>query len=161
MVYQFVRTALMMSAVALAIGHTSLATAQNASSDPRFGKPQQQRQAPPQARPQPPAQRPPVIVQQARPQIVQQARPQPQYSAPRRVEERRRGPDGRAIAGGIAAGVIGGIIINEAVRSRRYRSEEVEIIEDAPPPPSCSRLADLCDDGERWACKRLNRECDE
>ena len=37
----------------------------------------------------------------------------------------------------------------------------VVIIEEDAPRMSCGRLADLCDDGERWACRRFDRDCDE
>ena len=141
--------------LALALASLAIVPASGASAQetkPGQGQPQK-RQAPaqPQARPQ--AARPPVV--------VQQSRPQPQYQRPApRKDERRRGPDGRAVAGGVAAGVVGAIILNEAVRGSRRR--EVEIIEDDEPPRmSCRRLADLCDDGERWACRRFSRDCED
>lgn len=60
-----------------------------------------------------------------------------------------RGGRGVGIGLGVAAGVAGLLIISEAARADGYRRG-----------PSCRRLIDRCDDGERWACRRFHRECE-
>lgn len=61
------------------------------------------------------------------------------------VGPRRRGNFGRNAAIGIGAAVIGGIIVNEAVRSRGGNS--------------CSRWNYQCNNGSGSACRNLDRYC--
>jgi len=63
----------------------------------------------------------------------------------------RRG--GGYIAGGLAAGIAGAIILNEATRSDRpsYSYNEGSGL-------SCGQLEARCDSGQEWACRRLDRD---
>ena len=54
---------------------------------------------------------------------------------------------GRNIAGGVAAGVVGAIILNEAARASGGYDGEY----------SCESLERRCDRGQDWACRRLER----
>lgn len=56
---------------------------------------------------------------------------------------------GVGIGLGVAAGIAGLMIISEAARAEGYRRG-----------PRCRRLINLCDDGERWACRRFHNECE-
>ena len=65
------------------------------------------------------------------------------------------------IAGGIAAGIAGAIILNEIAKSQRedrggYRQERIYREEGGL---SCRQLERRCDDGQGWACRKLDREC--
>lgn len=63
-----------------------------------------------------------------------------------------RGPryrSGRYIAGGIAAGIAGAIILNEVARPRYYYDG---------PVMSCGELEARCDSGQGWACRRLDND---
>lgn len=67
----------------------------------------------------------------------------------------RRHHGGRYVAGGIAAGIAGAIILNEIARSSRptyYYSESRGL--------SCGELEYRCDRGQDWACRRLDRDPD-
>lgn len=55
---------------------------------------------------------------------------------------------GGYVAGGIAAGILGGIILNEVARPRYYYR--------TGPYISCGELEYRCDRGEGWACHRLD-----
>ena len=59
----------------------------------------------------------------------------------------RHSNKGRNIAGGIAAGVVGAIILNEAARASGAYDGEY----------SCESLERRCDRGQDWACRRLER----
>ena len=54
---------------------------------------------------------------------------------------------GRNVAAGIAAGVVGAIILNEAARAGGAYDGEY----------SCEALERRCDRGQDWACRRLDR----
>lgn len=56
---------------------------------------------------------------------------------------------GRYIAGGIAAGIAGAIILNEVARPRYYYDG---------PVLSCGELEARCDAGQGWACRRLDND---
>ncbi len=59
----------------------------------------------------------------------------------------RRGRGAGYIAGGAAAAIIGGIIVNEAIRSSRPRYSRGEL--------SCGQLEYRCSRGSDWACQVL------
>lgn len=61
-------------------------------------------------------------------------------------------PRGRHVAGGIAAGIAGAIILNEIARSNRptYYYSEGGL--------TCGQLEARCDSGQDWACRRLDRD---
>jgi hypothetical protein len=71
----------------------------------------------------------------------------------------RRGNRGAKIAGGVAAGIAGAIILNEIARSqpapvyqeRRYYGSSGGL--------SCRQLSYRCEDGQNWACRKFDREC--
>lgn len=52
---------------------------------------------------------------------------------------------GRNIAAGVAASVIGAIILNEAAKASSGSGH------------SCQSLERRCDDGQDWACRKLDR----
>lgn len=56
---------------------------------------------------------------------------------------------GRYVAGGIAAGIAGAIILNEVARPRYYYDG---------PVMSCGELEARCDSGQDWACRRLDND---
>ncbi len=56
---------------------------------------------------------------------------------------------GRYIAGDVAAGIAGAIILNEVARPRYYYSEG---------GLTCRQLEARCDAGQDWACRRLDRD---
>jgi hypothetical protein len=60
----------------------------------------------------------------------------------------RRHRGGAYIAGGIAAGIAGALILNEIARPRYYYR--------TGPAISCGELEYRCDMGEEWACRRLD-----
>ncbi len=60
----------------------------------------------------------------------------------------RGGGGGKGVAG-VAAGLAALYIISESARASGYRRG-----------PSCRRLIERCDDGERWACRRFRQECE-
>lgn len=53
------------------------------------------------------------------------------------------------IGAGIAAGVVGAIILNEALKAQESK-----------PKYSCRSLSRMCDEGERWACRRYDDQCE-
>jgi hypothetical protein len=57
--------------------------------------------------------------------------------------------NGGKIAAGIAAAAAAAILLG-AASNRAGASEDYH----------CDRLADRCDDGERWACRKYRRECE-
>ena len=74
------------------------------------------------------------------PQVSRQAQSQ-------RQGERRGSNTGRNIAAGVAAGVVGAIILNEAARAS----------DDGDRGYSCEALERRCDNGQDWACRKLDR----
>lgn len=64
---------------------------------------------------------------------------------------KNRSHTGRNVAAGVAAGVIGAIILNEAAKasssSSSYESDGL----------SCRQLERRCDDGKDWACRKYDR----
>jgi hypothetical protein len=76
--------------------------------------------------------------------------PAPAYRGP--VVRHRRGG---GVAAGIAAGVAGAIIINELARRQ---SSPSYYYYDRSPGMSCYELERRCDDGQEWACHRLDRD---
>ena len=64
------------------------------------------------------------------------------------------------IVGGIAAGIAGAIILNEIAKGqgdeREYRGERYY---GGDGRLSCRQLERRCDDGQGWACRKLDREC--
>jgi hypothetical protein len=77
------------------------------------------------------------------------------------VVERRRSNNGAKIGAGIAAGVVGAIILNEAIRNQDRGGGNVRVYEEERRPRySCRSLARICDDGERWACRRFDEQCE-
>ena len=71
----------------------------------------------------------------------------PQYKAVPQHSGHRHSNRGRNIAGGVAAGVVGAIILNEAARASGAYDGEY----------SCADLERRCDRGQDWACRRLDR----
>ena len=61
---------------------------------------------------------------------------------------------GRNVAAGVAAGVIGAIILNEAAKASSR-----EVVEERSPRHSCRSLSRRCDDGQDWACRKFDRQC--
>ena len=63
------------------------------------------------------------------------------------VEKHRNNNNGRNIGLGVAAVVIGTVIASQAARanSSSYRGDGM----------SCGQLERRCDDGQNWACRRL------
>lgn len=74
------------------------------------------------------------------------------YVAPRYYGPSRGYNRGRYIAGGVAAGIAGAIILNEVARSSRpnYYYSEGGL--------TCGQLEARCDSGQDWACRRLDRD---
>jgi hypothetical protein len=87
------------------------------------------------------------------------ARSQPpaQRSAQPQGQQRKSSNSGRNIAAGVAAGVAGAIILNEVARANRGSVEVYEEDDDRPRGLSCRQLERRCDDGQDWACRRLDR----
>jgi hypothetical protein len=71
----------------------------------------------------------------------------PQYKAVPQHSGHRHSNRGRNIAAGVAAGVVGAIILNEAARASGAYDGEY----------SCADLERRCDRGQDWACRRLDR----
>jgi hypothetical protein len=63
------------------------------------------------------------------------------------------------IVGGVAAGVAGAIILNEIAKGQRERGYEERSYYTTRPRISCRELDERCYDGQRWACRKLDREC--
>jgi hypothetical protein len=88
-----------------------------------------------------------VVVKKA-PVVVQ---PQRSYSSGRPTGQhsghQNRSNTGRNIAVGVAAGVVGAIILNEAAKASGGYDGEY----------SCESLERRCDNGQDWACRRLDR----
>lgn len=78
------------------------------------------------------------------------AGPPPGGPAPGPAPVKKKKNNAAKIGAGIAAGVAGAIILNEALKSQ----------DRAPPRYSCRSLARMCDDGERWACRRYDDQCE-
>jgi hypothetical protein len=68
----------------------------------------------------------------------------------RHGHRRSNGRRGAAVAGGIALGVAAAIAMSQSANAAPRRDGYAY---------SCRRLARHCDYGERWACRRYNREC--
>jgi hypothetical protein len=65
----------------------------------------------------------------------------------------RRSNTGRNIGIGIAAGVLGAIILNQAANANeRGGGDEGGL--------SCRQLDRRCDDGQDWACRKFARRCE-
>lgn len=71
----------------------------------------------------------------------------PQYRAVQSHSGHRHSNRGRNIAAGVAAGVVGAIILNEAAKASGGYDGEY----------SCEALERRCDRGQDWACRRLDR----
>lgn len=67
-----------------------------------------------------------------------------------------RSHTGRNVAAGVAAGVIGAIILNEAAKAN---SDREVVSEERGPRHSCRSLSRRCDDGQDWACRKFDRQC--
>jgi hypothetical protein len=67
----------------------------------------------------------------------------------------RRSNTGRNLAVGIAAGVLGAIILNQAARAgeRDHGGDDEGGL-------SCRQLDRRCDDGQEWACRKFARRCE-
>ncbi len=74
--------------------------------------------------------------------VVQSHRAGPQHYS----GGHRRSNTGRNVAAGVAAAVIGGIIINEVARGNSSGDGL-----------SCRQLERRCDDGQDWACAKYDR----
>jgi hypothetical protein len=91
----------------------------------------------------------------ARSQPLAQRSAQPQGQ---QGQQRKSSNSGRNIAAGVAAGVAGAIILNEVARANRGSVEVYEDDgDDRPRGLSCRQLERRCDDGQDWACRRLDR----
>lgn len=74
------------------------------------------------------------------------------YAPPSQQRSHNNSNRNGKVAAGIAAAVIGGIIINEVARSQsRGDSGDGRL--------SCRQLENRCEDGQNWACRKLDREC--
>lgn len=73
--------------------------------------------------------------------------------------EAKKSNTGRNIAIGVGAAVATGIILNEAAKAER-RSAPARVYEsDYEHEKRCNRWYRLCDEGERWACRKADNNC--
>lgn len=71
---------------------------------------------------------------------------------------KKKSNTGRNVAAGVAAGVVGAIILNEVARGNSGGSG-VYVEERGERRLSCRQLERRCDDGQGWACRKLDRDC--
>lgn len=77
--------------------------------------------------------------------------PAPDRSAPppeKSEPAQKRSGNGAKIGAGIAAGVVGAIILNEAMKAQ-----------DGTQRQSCQSLSRMCDEGDRPACRQYDEQC--
>lgn len=84
--------------------------------------------------------------------------PQAQGEAPREKKHDKTG----AIAAGLAAAAIGAILLGKAAEAQQQDDgrDRVSNDEDRQHARNCRRWDRMCDDGNRWACRKLEHNCE-